>query len=281
MTSEMHYIGIDVSKARLDVHVLPTTIKFSVSNDKAGIATLCERLPANIGRIVLEPSGGYEQFAVHALQAQQLPVCLVNPRQIRDFAKAKGILAKTDTLDAMVLAEYGKIFQPPITPTKSPTILKLRALIQRRTQLVGYITAEKTLLDKTSEESVKQSISNALAALEAILNTVNAAISETIDADEKEYHKLGLLTSCPGIGEVNASNIIAFLPEIGTVSDKKIAALVGLAPYNCDSGSMRGTRHIRGGRAQIRNPLFMAAISAVRANSSLKKFGIMEKKGGC
>jgi transposase len=103
MTSEMHYIGIDVSKARLDVHVLPTTIKFSVSNDKAGIATLCERLPANIGRIVLEPSGGYEQFAVHALQTQQLPVCLVNPRQIRDFAKAKGILAKTDTLDAMVL----------------------------------------------------------------------------------------------------------------------------------------------------------------------------------
>jgi len=266
------FIGIDVSKARLDVAMRPSAEKLSVSNDEAGIQALVKRLSElKPVLIVLEATGGLERSVSGTLGSAQLPVVVVNPRQVRDFAKALGQLAKTDRIDAEVLAHFAEVIRPPLRPLPDKVSLELRALIARRRQLIEMMVAEKNRLSAASK-AVRKRIEAHIRWLETELDRADKDLDQSIRQSPIWQEHQDLLRSVPGIGPVVSRTLLAELPELGRLNRKQIAALVGIAPLNCDSGTFRGRRGIWGGRATVRAVLYMAALVASRRNSVIRNF---------
>lgn len=264
-------IGIDVSKAKLDV-TIGTAIK-AFSNDSAGHAKLITQLVRlNPKLIVLEATGGYEERLFLALHEAELPVALVNPRRVRNFARAAGISAKTDKLDASVIARYGEAMGLQVTPPPSPEQRLLRALVTSRTQLKRDLVTEHNRLELTSEPFVQELIQRVCASLEACLAELERKIAEVIDANPEWQRLAALLRSAPGVGFVTAATLIARLPELGNCEPKSLSMLVGVAPINCDSGTLRGHRRTWGGRGDVRAVLYMATLAAIRCNPTLRDF---------
>jgi transposase len=272
MSAPQCFVGIDVAKAQLDIAVRPTGDRWTVPNDEAGIASLVAQLQAVPPTlIVLEATGGYQRAVVAALAAAGLPVVVTNPRQTRDFAKATGQLAKTDALDARALAHFADAVRPTPRPVPDAQTAALRALLTRRRQLVAMRTAESNRLS-TAPAAVQADIAAHLAWLDQRLATLDNDLDTTLRASPVWRERETLYRSVPGIGPVSARTLLLDLPELGTLSRQRIAALAGVAPFNCDSGTMRGHRTIWGGRAPLRATLYMATLVAVRHNPVLKAF---------
>jgi len=273
MQKNKEYIGVDVSQESLDVVAHPTGETHSFGNDSTGIADatawLREVKPAII---VMEATGGMEVSLYVALQEASLPAAVINPRQIRDFARSLGILAKTDKVDAKVLARYAAIVQPEVRPLPDEEAHKLRTLVTRRRQLGEMIIAETNRARATRDKAMKQRIHAHIEWLRQELANIDKDISRTIKENPVWQARDELLQSTPGVGPVLSSTLIAELPELGILSHKKIAALVGIAPFNRDSGKHRGERRIWGGRCKIRQSLYMAALSAARSNPAIETF---------
>lgn len=269
---EKSYIGIDVSKAMLDVFILPLKQQLQFENNVQGIQKLRAKLqsfPSSL--VVMEATGGYERPVAQALAKAELAVSVNNPRQIRDFAKALGKLAKTDQIDAQVIALFAEKIQPLPNVTCNEEQQKLAENNARRRQLVDMITMEKNRLDKASK-AIKKSIQRIIKTLEKELNDINTTLAKCIQDDPAYAEKSALLQTIKGVGTVVAAGLVAELPELGTVGEKQISALVGLAPYNRDSGTLRGKRSVWGGRATVRSTLYMATLVAIRHNGQIRSF---------
>jgi transposase len=272
MTAAPLYIGIDVAKDHLDVAVRPGDERWRVRNQEPEIGELVERLtrlaPA---LIVLEPTGGYERAVTGALAAAGLAVALVNPRQVRDFAKATGRLAKTDALDAQVLAHLAEAVRPPVRPLPDEQTQGLAATLERRRQLVTMLTAEKNRR-QIAPSPLQQRITAHITWLETELAAIDGDLDQAIRASEIWAKQDALLQSVPGIGPVVSRTLLACLPELGKLSRQQLAGLVGVAPLNRDSGTHQGKRAVWGGRAHVRTALYMAALVATRTNPVLREF---------
>ena len=265
-------VGIDVSKDRLDVHVRPSGEAFAIARDAEAIAALAERLallqPAAIG---LEASGGYEAPLVAALVAAKLPVAAVNPGQVRAFADALGKRAKTDPIDAGVIAHFVEAAKPDIRPFPDEKARLLADLVARRRQIVAMITAEKQRQNRAPQR-VRKSILRLIKALKRELDVVEGDIDDAVKASPVWRENEDLLASAPGVGKTIARTLIAELPELGSLDRRKIAALAGLAPFTRQSGQWRGKSFCSGGRAQARTALFIAAMVASRCDPCFKAF---------
>jgi transposase len=270
---EAVYVGIDVSKDRLDVHLRPSGESFSVKRDGEALIGLCERLTANApALVVLEATGGFETIVAAALAAARLPLAVVNPRQIRDFAKSTGRLAKTDALDAAAIAHFAEAIKPEPRPIPDEATQALGELVARRRQIIEMATAERNRRSLVRQTRLRKAIDRHLAMLQKELTALERDIDDNIRGTPAWRDKEELLTSVPGIGPVVARTLIAELPELGSLGHKQIAALVGVAPFNRDSGKHRGRRQIFGGRAFVRCSLYMAALAAARCNPIIKPF---------
>ena len=266
------FIGVDVSKERLDVAVRPSGEHNSFTNDEAGIAQMTDCLGRLSPEMILfEATGGWQMNAVNALAARRLPVVIINPRQVRDFAKATGQLAKTDTIDAGILAHFAEAVRPEIRELKPLEARKLEALNTRRRQIVEMLTAERNRLI-TAPEWTRGDIEEHIAILKKRLAAINKDIDKLIRQSPLWREKDKILKSFPGVGPVTASTMLSDLPELGSLNPKAIAALVGVAPLNCDSGNYQGRRKIWGGRACVRSLLYMCAKTAVRCNPGIRGF---------
>jgi transposase len=266
------FVGIDVSKAALDVAILPTGECERFANDAAGIGALSARVHAlRPALIVLEATGGFELAVVSALAAARLPVVVVNPRQVRDFAKATGRLAKTDRIDAEVLARFAATVRPAPRALKDEQAQELEALLARRRQLVEMLSAEKNRR-RLARKRVRADIDAHIRFLEQRLKDTDGQLRALVQASPFWREKDELLQSVPGVGPVLATTLLASLPELGTLNRREIAALVGVAPLNRDSGAFRGARCIWGGRSAVRAVLYMGTLAAVRANPVLRAF---------
>jgi transposase len=266
------FVGIDVSKEKLDVAVRPSGELMSFSNDEDGISVMVDFIkPFSPLLIVFEATGGLETASVGMLAAKGLPVVVINPRQVRDFAKATGRLAKTDAIDAHVIARFGEAVRPEVRPLKDEETKRLAALITRRRQIVEMITAEKNRLSRTTPWTFKD-IKNHVAWLEKCLKKADKNLNDLLRKSPVWREKDDILQSTPGVGPVLSMTLLSNLPELGALNRKQIAALVGVAPLNRDSGSFRGKRMIWGGRASIRSVLYMSVTCAIRFNPVIKKF---------
>lgn len=269
---EKVYIGIDVSKAMLDVFILPSKKHMQFKNDETGIQKLTNKIKLfSSSLVVLESTGGYERALTYALSEAKLEVCVVNPRQIRDFAKAMGQLAKTDKIDAETIALFAKKIEPKANVVINKAQSDLSNNNARRQQLIDMITMEKNRLDKSGPKQ-KKSIERVLEVLEEELEDVNKEQLSLISSDENSSKKMELLISIKGVGTVTAVSLLSELPELGCLSSREIAALSGVAPFNRDSGTLRGKRTIYGGRASVRKALYMATLVATKFNSKIKRF---------
>jgi transposase len=266
------FVGIDVSKATLDV-ASSDGESWSESNDDAGVGRLTERIgqlrPAGV---VLEATGGYEAAIAASLWAGGVPCCVVNPRHVRDFARATGRLAKTDSIDAAVLARFAQAVRPEPRPLPDAQAQELEALVTRRRQIVDMITAEKNRLGATRSKTLKRDISEHISWLQRRLRLTNRDIDRAVKATPLWREKEDLLRTAPGVGRIVAVTLMTDLPELGALSRRQIAALAGLAPFNRDSGTMRGKRSVWGGRAAVRSMLYMAAVTAARCNPEIRGF---------
>jgi transposase len=266
------FIGIDVSKATLDVAVWPSQEARAFDNDTTGHAALVFWLRAmNPVLIVLESTGGLEMSAVSEMALAMLPVVVINPRQARDFAKALGKLAKTDRVDALMLARFGHSVRPTPRPVADETQLDLEALMTRRRQWIDMLTAEKNRR-ALARKHVKHDIDKHIGWMEKRLDDIDNELKKFIESSPLWCVKSDLLTSFKGVGRVTSVTLLAALPELGALSNKQISALVGVCPFNRDSGTFRGRRRIWGGRANVRAVLYMAALSAIRFNPVIKQF---------
>lgn len=266
------FVGIDVSKMRLDVAVRPTDAVWTSSNDDVGVAALVRSLVALAPQlVVLEATGGLEGQLVAQLATSSLPVAVVNPRQVRDFAKATGKLAKTDSIDASVLAHFAQAVGPTPRPLPSEEAEVLEAILVRRRQLSEMLVAERNRIS-TSAPSVRPGIQAHVIWLKAQIKSADGDLNSRLRQSAVWREKDDLLQSVPGIGPVLSSTLIALLPELGTLNRKQVAALVGVAPLNRDSGTLRGKRSIWGGRATVRAALYMGALVASRHNPILRIF---------
>jgi len=267
------FIGIDVSKKKLDVAARPSGEQWSVGNDEKGVVELCERLrQLSPTIVVLEATGGLELPVATALAVTRVPVAVVNPGQVRHFAKALNRLAKTDAIDAQVIAQFAEAVRPEPRPIADMEAQRFSELLTRRRQLVEMLVSEKNRLAVATTKPVKQRISYHLHFLKEELKSLDQEIDTQIRASAVWREKDDLLQSVPGVGPTVSRVLIGELPELGTLTGKEIAALVGVAPFNHDSGNLRGQRHIFGGRAYVRTMLYMAAVSAARCNPVLKRF---------
>lgn len=272
MEGALIFVGIDVSKERLDVAIRPSSERESVTNDEAGIEALIQRLrKIQASVIVLEATGGFERSVTRALTSAELAVVVVNPRQVRDFAKATGQLAKTDSIDAEVLARFAEAVRPALRPLPDEVSLELRALIARRRQITEMIVAERNRLSKASK-LLRKRIEVHIRWLEAELQRADKDLDQSIRQSPIWQENQDLLQSVPGVGPVISRTLIGELPELGQLNRKQIAALVGIAPLNRDSGTFRGRRTIWGGRASVRAVLYMAALVASRRNTVIRAF---------
>ena len=266
------FIGIDVSKKKLDVAARPTGEFMSFSNNDDGISCVVDFVKSFFPTlIVLEATGGLETATVGMLADKGLPVVVINPRQVRDFAKATGKLAKTDEIDAHLIARFGEAVRPELRLLKDQDAQKLAALITRRRQIVGMITAEKNRLHAAPKWTSKDIQTN-ISWLEKCLKKVDKDLQNLLKKSPVWREKDEILRSNPGVGPVLSMTLLSGLPELGTLNRKEIAALVGVAPLNRDSGLFRGKRMIWGGRANIRSVLYMSVICAMRFNPAIKKF---------
>jgi transposase len=274
MKTTITYLGLDIAKRSLDLSPHPAFIQGSFPNDAAGHRALVAALRLVNGplQIICEATGGYEHHLLAALHEAQVLVTLVNPRQVRDFARAKGLLAKTDSLDAAVLAEYGRLFTPAATVALSPVQQRLAQLVTRRQELLGLITQEQHRAEHHHERFVLRQAARLLATLRRHLKQLEEEIAQLEKSDATLAGQVQRLTGIQGVGQRTAWLLLAALPELGTLARGQAAALAGLAPYNHDSGPQRGQRHIAHGRALARTALYMAALVASRCNPVLKPF---------
>jgi transposase len=272
MTDPAIYIGIDVAKSSFDVAQRPEGTIFHVGNDAAGIADLVERLVTlQPALVVLEATGGLEASLVAALVAAGLPTVVVNPRQVREFARATGRLAKTDAIDAGVLAQFGEAVRPEPRPLPDEAGRELHALVMRRRQLIEMLTAEKNRL-RTATKKVRRAIEQHIRWLEAAVADLDHQLDDFIRQSPVWRERDELYRSTPGVGPILSAVLLADLPELGQLNRKAIAALVGVAPLNRDSGQFRGRRKVWGGRAQVRSALYMAALVSTRHNPAIRDF---------
>jgi transposase len=275
------YVGIDVSKATLDVAFGSDGDVIQVANDDTGIAELVVRIAKAVpALVVLEATGGYEWLVAAALAGKGIPVAVVNPRQVRDFAKATGVLAKTDRIDARVLARFAEAIRPEPRPLPTPEAKELEELLSRRRQIVDMLTMEKNRLGIAASQRMQRGIEKHITWLEEALRRANDDIDKAVRASPLWREQEDLLRSVPGIGPVTARTLLAELPELGSLNRKQIAALVGVAPLNRDSGTLQGIRTCWGGRANIRQVLYMAALTAVRRNPVIRRTYLAFKARG-
>lgn len=273
MTHAPRFIGIDVSKAQLDVACRPDNLTFAVHNDPDGIANLVGQLRQLVPTlVVLEASGGFQMPLAAALAVAQIPFAVINPRQVRDFAKSTGQLAKTDVIDAQVLAHFAEAVRPEPRPLPDETTRHVEALVTRRRQLIEMLVAERNRAAQAPTKTVRPSIKRHIEYLQRLVAETDDDISKAIQRSPVWREKDDLLRSAPGIGPVLSATLQAALPELGTLNQREIAKLVGVAPLNNDSGQRRGVRRIQGGRAAVRNVLYMATLTATRFNPVIKKF---------
>ena len=272
MKEPERFVGIDISKEELVVAVRPTAELQSFPNTEEGLAALVGFLqPLGAHSIVLEATGGFARAAVNAMALAALPVVVVNPRQIRDFARSVGLLAKTDAIDARIIARFAEAVRPELRPLKDLETQKLEDLNNRRRQIVEMITAEKNRLGMAPPWSQKD-IRSHIAWLEKRLKRINDDIDDLIKQSPIWRQKEKILTSVLGIGPVVTTTLLCGLPELGSLSARKLSALVGVAPFNRDSGHSRGRRSCWGGRAHVRAALYMAALTASRCNPVIREF---------
>lgn len=272
MNEKEIFIGIDVSKDNLEVFVKPLGQRPAFAQTEDGLLLMIDFVQSFSPRlVVLEATGGLERAAVGALGAKGLPVVVINPRQIRDFAKAKGILAKTDKLDAEVIAEFAEAIRPEIRPLKPQETQELEALVTRRRQVVQMITAEKERLP-TAVRAAKKDIEAHIQWLEKRRDKLNKDLERKIQNTPLWRAKDEILQSPKGVGPVLSHMLLAKMPELGTLNRKQAGKLVGVAPLNRDSGKFRGKRKVWGGRAEIRSVLYMATMSAIRSNPVIRVF---------
>lgn len=270
----MYNVGIDVSKDSLDIAWLPAIRPaITVPNDPAGHQQLVEMLSRQQPqRILLEATGGYERMLVAALMEAKLPLVRINPRQVRDFAKATGQLAKTDRIDAAILARFAQAMMPEVRPLADEKTLELQDILMRYRQLVAMRSVEQTRLKQATAKRVKVSIETLIEAIERQIQDLDGQLDALIQSVPAWQRKADRLKSMKGVGDQTARMLVARLPELGRLSRQQIARLVGLAPINRDSGQQRGKRSIAGGRADVRSMLYMPTLSAVRSNPRLKQF---------
>ncbi len=274
------FVGIDVSKTQLEVAVRPQGTAFAAPHDEPGITLVAEQLRSlRPALVVLEATGGLEIPLTGALAALELPVVVVNPRQVRDFAKATGHLAKTDTLDAAVLAHFAEAVRPALRPLPDAHTQELAALVARRRQLIEMLTAERNRLG-SAPKPMRKRIQAHITWLARDLARVDEDLNHAIRTSPVWREKDDLLRSMPGVGPVLARTLLAHLPELGTLNRRQIAALVGVAPLNRDSGTLRGRRTVWGGRAQVRAVLYMSALVGVRHNRVLRTFYLRLRDAG-
>lgn len=267
------FVGIDIAKEHLDVHVRPSELTFRVAHDDAGLATLCERLVAVApALIVVEATGGYELDVVAAVAAASLPVVVVNPRQIRAYARATGQLAKTDAIDARIIAAFAERVRPVVRPLPDEQTRALDEAVTRRRQLVEMLKAETNRRRLARDPGIQRRVDAHIVWLKRAVKDLDDELQATIRASPLWRETDDLLRSAPGIGPVTAFTLLAELPELGRLSRHKIAALVGVAPMNRDSGEFRGRRMVMGGRTSVRAVLYMATVTAIRRNPIIKAF---------
>ena len=275
------FLGIDVSKDHLDAHLRPEGTTRRFDNTPAGIAALVAWVePLAPALIVLEATGGYERPALAALSLKGLSVSLVNPKRARDFAGALGRGAKTDALDAAVLAEFAERVRPPVRPLADAQTQDLQSLVARRNQLIEMRTMESNRLGGVTSRAIRRSIEAILRALEKEIGKADAELTAAIEASPVWKAKDELLQSIPGIGPVTSRTLLADLPELGTLSREQVAALVGVAPVNRDSGRWSGKRFIAGGRAGVRRVLYLGAHAARQGNAVLAEFANRLEEAG-
>lgn len=267
------YVGIDVSSSSLDVAVLPHQEMYDVANDQQGVARLVDRLKnCDIELIVIEATGGYEIRVATELDDAGLPVVVVNPRQVRDFARAAGVLEKTDRIDAQILARFARDMRPEKRPIPSKNARLLQELLTRREQLAKMRTSEQTRLKQARSPEVEQTVRKMLDFVEEQLCDLEAQIDEALKASDVSRTRERILKSTPGVGPVVSRTLLIDLPELGLLNRREIAKLVGVAPINRDSGQFRGRRMIRGGRSRVRSKLYMAVLVGIRHNQIIKDF---------
>ena len=272
MEGEARFVGIDVSKAQVDVAVRPTGKRWTLPYDETGIEGLIPQIvDLEPALVLLEATGGLELPLVAALAAAALPVVVVNPRQVRDFAKATGTLAKTDTLDAAVLAHFADAVRPEVRPLRDAETQALNSLTARRHQVMTMLVSEKNRLG-SAIGAVSPRIEAHIAWLEQELSDLDKGLRQTLRQSPVWREKDDLLRTVPGVGEQLSLTLLANLPELGTLNRREIAALVGVAPYNRDSGTRRGKRAVWGGRSRVRAVLYMGALVATRHNPAIRDF---------
>lgn len=274
LSQAQQWVGIDVSKRTLDVYVRPLGLSVQVANSDSGLVELQQTLAAyraETSLIVLEATGGYQALAARTLMAEGWPTVVVNPRQVRDFARATGRMAKTDTIDAEVLAHFADAIRPEVRAMASEASQHLQDLVTRRQQLVEMMSAEKAR-QRSARVRAGQSIEQHIDWLKQQIQALDTQIEQLIAQSDQWQRTREILTSVPGIGAVTTGILLASLPELGQISAKRLASLCGLAPFNRDSGQMRGKRMISGGRATVRTGLYMAALVATRHNPVIRDY---------
>lgn len=266
------YVGIDVSKKHLDYTWLPDGSKYRCENTDEGLKSLITAISqVEVALITLEATGGYHNLAVRKLQQAGLPVAVVNPRQVRDLAKASGRLAKTDRLDAAIIARYGQVMQPSPQAPKDQARVDIENLTRRRNQLVTLRHMEKNHLENADPKS-RQSIDLIMNLLTSQIDEIEKGLKETVAGDQQLARQYEIITSVPGVGLILAAMLLGSMPELGQINRKQAASMIGVAPFNHDSGQKQGRRQIVGGRAKIRDVLYMAVIAAIRFNFKIKAF---------
>jgi len=270
--SEPKFVGIDVSKNTLDIAIHRETKTWSIANEETAIKefiTQLKKLAPTL--IVAEATGGFETLVVSLLASHKLPVVVANPRQVRDFAKATGKLAKTDQIDARVLAHFAAAIRPPIRPLKEEHTREFAALLTRRRQLVDMLTAEKNRF-RMADAAVKKGLKSHIKWLQKNIDQIEKQLQDLIKKNQHWQHKAKIIQSMPGVGPITSWVLLSSLPELGNVNRRQIASLVGVAPLNRDSGAFKGKRTIWGGRANVRNALYMCAMSAARYNPVISAY---------
>ena len=273
MTENKNWVGIDVSGKELYVGVYP-------SGEIRRFEYVTEELVELVGfisslspeRIVLEATGGIESRAVAELYNAGLPVCVVNPRQVRDFAKALGLLAKTDSIDAVAIARYAEAVKPALRPIADEAAMAIKELIARRRQLIDMLVQEKHRLSRASNKGMRKSIEKHIKWLEKCIKDLDDDLMDAVHNSPLWAEKENILRSVPGVGKVLSTTLIADMPELGNLNRHQIAALAGVAPFNRDSGTLRGHRMVWGGRKNVRNALYMCAVTSMRSNPVIKAF---------
>ena len=265
-------VGIDVGKAQLDVYIYERDIHLTVENSPEGVRGLLARLNRyRLARVVLEATGRYERLVADMALAKDMPVVIVNPLQVRRYAGAVGQLAKTDKLDARVIAEYAAVIQPEVRAGSSRNVRIIKDLLARRRQLLVMSTMEKNRMH-IMPKSLRADIQRHIRHLEKQVEKLDKLLDQKIEAESQWRDKRAIMLSMPGIGPAVVNTLLGDLPELGHLTNKQVAALTGVAPYNRDSGSLRGKRRIRGGRHSVRTILFMATLTSVQHNPVIKRF---------